>query len=275
MGSFDEATAVTRTGESTFDVTLSQDWWAFRGPWGGYVTGVLMRALRASVPQADRTPRSLTAHFTTVAEPGAAQVAVTIERSGRTLTTLSARLTQGERLIAVALAAFSEPWPSPVELADRPMLEIPAPEELERIPYTDWQPPFLARLDRRLAVGDYPFTGGGSSEVGGWVRAAGGAAPDCVFVAALTDAWWPPVFGLISEPIGAPTIDLTIHFREPVPAAAGPDDFYLGAFRSRMVHEGFFEEDGELWSREGTLLAHSRQLGLLLPTAAATASRPA
>jgi hypothetical protein len=36
-------------------------------------------------------------------------------------------------------------------------------------------------------------------------------------------------------------------------------------FRSRLAHDGFFEEDGELWSRDGALLAHSRQLALLIP----------
>jgi hypothetical protein len=39
----------------------------------------------------------------------------------------------------------------------------------------------------------------------------------------------------------------------------------LGVFRSTASAGGFFEEDGELWSPDGTLLAQSRQLALMLP----------
>jgi hypothetical protein len=35
-------------------------------------------------------------------------------------------------------------------------------------------------------------------------------------------------------------------------------------FRSGLAHDGFFEEDGELWSADGRLLAQCRQLALLL-----------
>nr|MBA3370235.1 thioesterase family protein [Thermoleophilaceae bacterium] len=35
-------------------------------------------------------------------------------------------------------------------------------------------------------------------------------------------------------------------------------------FRTGLVRDGFFEEDGELWAPDGTLVAQSRQLGLLL-----------
>jgi len=68
-------------------------------------------------------------------------------------------------------------------------------------------------------------------------------------------------FVLVQDFIGVPTIDLTIHFRARTEGLTGPA---LAIFRSRASAEGFFEEDGELWSQDGTLLAQSRQLGPVL-----------
>ena len=47
-------------------------------------------------------------------------------------------------------------------------------------------------------------------------------------------------------------------------AAFPPGEYELCVFRSRYAREGFLEEDGEIWSASGDLLAHSRQLALLL-----------
>ena len=62
-----------------------------------------------------------------------------------------------------------------------------------------------------------------------------------------------------------PTIDLTIHFREPLPlVGAQSDDWSLGVFCSSHARAGFIEEDGEIWSSDGILLAQARQLALLI-----------
>ena len=86
-------------------------------------------------------------------------------------------------------------------------------------------------------------------------------------IAAYADSFPPAIFSLAREgeiERGVPTIDLTIHFRETLPlAGAAPDEFSLAIFRSRRANEGFIEEDGEIWSRNGVLLAQSRQFALV------------
>jgi len=42
-----------------------------------------------------------------------------------------------------------------------------------------------------------------------------------------------------------------------------PADYTLVRFETRLSQAGFVEEDGWIWSREGRLIAHSRQLALL------------
>ena len=65
--------------------------------------------------------------------------------------------------------------------------------------------------------------------------------------------------------MAAPTIDLTVHFRSELPPpGASEEDFYVADFSSALSRDGLFEEDGELWSADGTLLAQSRQLALIL-----------
>ncbi len=88
---------------------------------------------------------------------------------------------------------------------------------------------------------------------------------DAPLAAAILDAWFPAPFIRLERPVPAPTIDYTVHFRAPLPEpGARAEDPYLATFRSGLARGGFFEEDGELWSQGGSLLAQSRQLALLL-----------
>ena len=63
---------------------------------------------------------------------------------------------------------------------------------------------------------------------------------------------------VVTEP-AAPsrTRESTINFRAPAAAAAlPPGEPLLGVFRSRWSADGLIDEDGELWSPDGVLLAH-------------------
>ena len=80
----------------------------------------------------------------------------------------------------------------------------------------------------------------------------------------MTDAWAPAAFVALGRFVAAPTLDLTIHVRRPLPPAGmAPEDYVLGRFTSRLSVAGVWEEDGELWSPGGELIAQSRQLALV------------
>lgn len=269
---FDADTALARGWEyvdgqveqHTYFGQIAKAWRVGRGANGGYVAALLLRALQLSLDDPTRAARSLTVHYLAPAMEGPCQVTTRIERSGRTLATLSARLEQGDQLVALALAAFGSARPS-LEFAEAAMPQMAPPEELPPLPIlTPGGSTFARHFEYRWALGDLPFSGSNSSRVGGWLRLAEPRVADALLVAAIMDAWIPCVFPRLREPIGAPTIDLTIHFRTALPlSTAQPDDFYCAVFASRLAADGYFEEDGELWSRDGQLLAHSRQLAML------------
>jgi acyl-CoA thioesterase len=97
--------------------------------------------------------------------------------------------------------------------------------------------------------------------IGGWIRTAEPRPSDHIALAAMTDAFLPPAFFRAGEPVRVPTLELTIHFRGEPPAGEHP--WILAGFVSRDAAGGVVEEDGELWSADGVLLARSRQLALM------------
>ena len=188
-----------------------------------------------------------------------------VERAGRSLTTVSARMLQQGRLVALALGALSKPRESLAFDETRPPQVAPP----DACPPLEQRIPIHERYEQRLALGAAPFSGGDRALAGGWIRLADGPrAPDAALVAAYTDAWPPALFGRTRPGElagGVPTVDLTVHVRATLPVAAmTPDDFALVAFRSRLAREGFLEEDGEVWTRDGVLLAQSRQLAVVV-----------
>ena len=260
---FERDTAVERVGDGVFEARLDPGWWVMAGPNGGYLAAILVRALEAAVADPARTARSLTIHYTRVPVEGVARIETRLERAGGALSTLSARLFQSGQLVALALAAFSRPRTTGIELCEARMPEVPPPAGC---PPLERRIPIHQRYEHRWAIGAQPFSGGDRALAGGWIRLAEPRCVDAAQAAAFADAFPPAIFSAPQvERLagGIPTIDLNVHFRASLPrAGAAADAFTLAVFRSRVAREGFVEEDGELWSEDGVLLAQSRQLAL-------------
>jgi acyl-CoA thioesterase len=260
---FDDDTSVETIGDGAFRARIDRGWWVARGPNGGYVAALMLRALGLATGDPTRAPRSLTVHFLAPPAEGEVTLETRLERAGRSLSSVSGRLIQDGRSVATALAAFSKPRTSPgFEHPARPEVAPP-----ERCPLMPVHIPIHERYETRWAVGTPPFEGGSEALCGAWMRTAEPRVVDALSLAAFSDGIPPALFSRLSDRSltgGVPTVDLTVHFRSALPpAGARIDDFTLAIFRSRVAREGFIEEDGELWSPAGVLLAQSRQLAVV------------
>jgi acyl-CoA thioesterase len=282
---FDRDTAVWRVedagagesgrGRALFGAQIASDWRAGRGPHGGYLAAILLRALIESVADEARAPRSLTIHYAQAPEPGPVQIATTIERQGRSLSTLSARRRQGEQLIALVLSAFSVPWGGPeISRVQMPSVE-PFDPSREGVKLIEHGGPEFARhlvLQPRIegelfAQGEQPM------EVRAWMGLAEPRPLDALSLAFFADALIPAPYMRLPEPAAVPTVDLTVHFQEHMPRKiegasfpqGDPRELCLAQTRTELIHDGFFVEDGMIWASDGTLLAQSRQLAIVIP----------
>ncbi len=258
--------AVESRGNGRYDAEIDRGWWIHRGPNGGYIAAILVRAIEAEVADPSRIIRSFTTHYLRPPDEGPAELAVAIQRTGRTLSTVTAQLRQADQPLAVAVAAVAIDRESPAEFDRSPAPDVPDPDEIEQeqaerpggVPPI----PMSGRYDIRHRIGTPPFVTGPEALTGGWIRQSDRGPVDVTALVTYSDAWGPAIFSR-GELIPVPTVDLTVHVRRD--PARFDTSWCLVRFISRVATGGFVEEDGEIWSRDGVLLAQSRQLAVMLP----------
>lgn len=252
LRSFDGDTALEPLGDGRFRAVVAEHWSIGGGPNGGFLAAVATRAMETVT---GRPPRSLTLHYLEAPRHGPIEVLATVEREGRSTSFVSLRMSGSDgRPLVLGLGVASEWREGHPEWREAEMPDVPGPAEARPVdPQRTNVPAFMSNYDMRIALHD--------GRTGGWMRTAAPRAADAALLAALTDAWVPVAFLRAGMGVRVPTIDLTIHWRAPAPAGEHP--FVLGMFTTRTAAGGVWEEDGELWSEEGTLLAQSRQLAII------------
>jgi len=255
---FDADTALEQAGGPLrWRAWAPEHWFVGRGPNGGYLAAVAARAAEAA---ADRPLRSLALQFAAAPAVGPLDVAARVERAGRSYSAVSVRIEQDGAPMTLALATLGElpddgpAWDAATAPQATPLAETqPIPADAANAPA------FMRNYDLRWALGQ----DGDAPGSGGWLRTREPRVLDAPLVAAMCDAWAPAAFVALGRFVAAPTLDLTIHIRRPLPPAGmGPDDHVLCRFTSRLAVGGVWEEDGALWTPSGELVAQSRQLAL-------------
>jgi acyl-CoA thioesterase len=256
MNPFDADTALAPSGPRSWRGSVGANWSNGAGPG---INGGLFAALTARAAQlaTGLPPRSLTIHYLAAPEVGPVEIAAAVPRQGRTTAFVRLEISQDGRHVGQAMAvcsvwrddapSFADAEPPPV--ADRDSARVVTPG--------DGAPPVAGNYQLRVQTERDHHPAG----IGGWIRTAAPRPSDHVALAAMTDAFIPPVFFRSEEPVLVPTLELTMHFRGEPPAGEHP--WIRGWFTSRLAAGGVVEEDGELWSEDGVLLVQSRQLSLM------------
>ncbi len=266
LSDFDRETAVAPMGDGRFGVQVSDRWNIGDNPNGGYLVSMAIRALRHLGPHQD--PVSVTTHFLRPGsgdQPG--EIHTSLVRSGRSVTTGRASLVQdGKPRIEVLAAMGDLSGASGHELdmtVEAPADMPPVGDCVDRSGLEQGVTLFIAeRIDLRVRP-DMSVAGATDrGEMQAWIRFADGRAPDTLAAVMFSDAFAPSIFTRLGRVGWVPTIELTVHVRRcPSPG------WMLGRFVTEDLHDGRMIEDGWLWDAEGTLVARSRQLAMLLPHA--------
>ena len=263
---FDQDTSVSQAGDDLFTGVIVPGWSTGRGPNGGYIAACILRGLTERVADPLRRVRSLTVHYLAPPSTAPFRIVTTVEKTGRSATFISGQMIQEDRLVAKAMAAFITPQPGP-DFQDVEPPKVAAPEECPPLgTAVEHLVEMRSQFKARFATGYPPFSESPTAETGGWIRLTENRPTDSLALVAYTDGWLPAVYSKLPGKYATPTVDLSVHFRatdDPLPVA---DDAYcLVRFRTRMASGGFIEEDGEVFTADGRLVAQSRQLAILAP----------
>jgi acyl-CoA thioesterase len=257
MGGFDEATAVKRLDEGRYQADLDGGFGFADALNGGYLMAVLLRA--AIDASSHPHPVATSANFLRVARPGRAEVWVESRKTGRTAAMARVSLVQDHEPVVDAQVSTGTLDPAAeAAWAASPPPELPPVEDC-----LTFEPPdkesrgFADQVDMRFDPATMGWLDGqpaGSPQMRAHFRLREPYEPDGFVLALAVDAL-PPVVLNTGAKGWAPTVELTWHMR------AVPAPGWLAVHGSgRLVSDGWFDEEVEVWDSAGRLVAQSRQL---------------
>ena len=227
--------------------------------------GALLRSMMREVNEPARAPRSLTVHFCAPVGEGEARLAVRIERAGRQVSHVSARLEQGGQVACLASATFAVSRETSLVYSEARMPPVPPPAQVPTTP-SELLPVFGRQFEYRWCVGAAPYSGAAEARAGGWIRPRAATPLDAPLVVGLLDAYPPASFVRVEGFCNGATMDYTVQFHAPLPLeGAAPDAFYLRTGESRWAAEGYADDVADLWSEDGRLVARFRQVAAVFP----------
>jgi acyl-CoA thioesterase len=258
---FDEATQVT-AGDSCWQGKTSPDYWAFVGPFGGCTAATILRAL-IDHPQRAGDPLALTVNFCAPVAEGDFDLDIRLVKANRSSQHWIVEMTQkGGEVATLATAVFAERRPS-WSHAQAPFPDAKPYEQT--LPYARVAAPWVRQYDFRFVEGE-PNTGGPVSAPPNsysklWIGDRVPRKIDQLALMSMSDAFFARVFHARRELVPFGTVSITTYFHVDANELAAEDiTRVLAIADAKIFNKSYGDQNGELWSPSGRLLATTTQI---------------
>jgi acyl-CoA thioesterase len=258
---FDEATAVT-AGDSRWQGRTSADYWAFVGPFGGATAATILRAL-IDHPQRAGDPLSLTVNYCAPVAEGAFDLDVRLVKANRSSQHWCVEMTQGRGDVAtLATAVFAERRPS----WSHQQADFPGATPFEAtLPFPSLAMSWVKQYDFRFVEGEPKIGSSVKTAVDAysklWISDRVPRKLDALSLMAMSDAFFGRVFHARRELVPFGTVSLTTYFHADAADLAAEDTTrVLAVADAKIFHKSYGDQNGELWSPSGRLLATTTQI---------------
>jgi acyl-CoA thioesterase len=259
---FDDATRVT-AGDSCWQGKTSPDYWAFVGPFGGCTAATILRAL-IDHPERTGDPLSLTVNFCAPVAEGAFDLDIRLVKANRSSQHWSVEMTQGGGEVAtLATAVFAERRPSWAH-TQTPFPGATPFEQARTYPRFDMT--WTHQYDFRFVEGEPDLHGARSGAPQKafskqWIADRIPRKIDMLSLMSMSDAFFARVFLARRELVPFGTVSITTYFHTSSEELAAEDiTRVLAVADAKIFHRSYGDQNGELWSPDGRLLATTTQI---------------
>ncbi|WP_430333278.1 acyl-CoA thioesterase [Rhodococcus sp. ACT016] len=237
------------------------------GPFGGITAATLLSAVQQH-PDCLGDPLSLTVNYAGPIADGEFEIAAHPTRTNRSTQHWNIELIQDGVVITTATAVFGnrrDTWSS-TEIAAP---SAPAFDDVAAQAFPDfiaWARNYELRFVEGAVPNPEDDAAGSdlaqpSSTSTLWIRDNPPRPLDFPGLTALCDVFYPRAFLRLGRYLPAGTVSLTVYFHaDAAMLAAQADDAVLGTARAQRFGNGYFDQSGEIWGRDGVLLATTHQL---------------
>jgi acyl-CoA thioesterase len=259
---FDKAVRLDTVDGNTRRGHTYPEWANMVGPFGGITAAILVHAIETH-PDRLGEPLALTVNFAAAIADGEFDISLRPARTNRTNQHWILELSQEGEVKTTATALFGIRRDTWEDTEARPP-SVPAPDEIAP---SNGPGDFVVwgrQYDMRFAEGPFPVEGAqpsASARTTMWVRDIAQRGVDYPALAALCDIFYPRVFLRRGGFVPAGTISLTTYFhadQRRLDSLGG--DYLLGTAHANRFSRGYFDQDAQLWTRDGVLLATSHQI---------------